>query len=387
MSAHPTGSRMSPAAPPAARTAEDARRAVGRTRYVVLTPGMTGSDGIAAVSRLVVAAVGGDEVRVLSLGDHAGPHVPASPSSGISVHAAGGRTLRFVASALRTTARLPPPAEVICLHLGLSPVAWLATKGRGRLTVFLHGIEAWRPLGTMRRWLLGRADILVANSEHTARRFRDANPVLADKPIRVCHLGAGPSPGTNDQASRTVDPPFALIVGRMAAAERYKGHDLLLDVWPMVAAALPEARLVVAGDGDDRARLEARARALDGRVTFLGRVADAALESLYRDCAFFVMPSRDEGFGLVFLEAMRAGKACIGSVGAAAEVIEDGVTGLVVDSEDPEQVIAAVRRLFRESETRARMGRSGAERFARHFTEAHFRRRFRTALGLSPEMA
>ena len=71
---------------------------------------------------------------------------------------------------------------------------------------------------------------------------------------------------------------------------------------------------------------------------------------LYRRCAFFVMPSREEGFGLVFLEAMRAGKACIGGAGAAAEVIEDGVTGLVVDATEPEQVEKAVVRLFLEPE-------------------------------------
>ena len=117
-------------------------------------------------------------------------------------------------------------------------------------------------------------------------------------------------------------------------------------------------------------------------MRFLGRVSEEALEALYRDCAFFVMPSRDEGFGLVFLEAMRAGKACIGGAGAAAEVIEDGVTGLVVDATDEGEVEKAVVRLFLEPETRSRMGRAGAERLGRQFTEAHFRRRFRSILGL-----
>jgi len=113
-------------------------------------------------------------------------------------------------------------------------------------------------------------------------------------------------------------------------------------------------------------------------------VSEADLHALYQECAFFAMPSRDEGFGLVFLEAMRAARACIGGIGAAAEVIEDGVTGLVVDPADPESVLKAVVRLFREPCTRARMGRAGAERVAARFTEAHFRRRFRSMLGLRP---
>ena len=122
-------------------------------------------------------------------------------------------------------------------------------------------------------------------------------------------------------------------------------------------------------------------------VSFLGHVSDIALEALYRDCAFFVMPSRNEGFGLVFLEAMRARKACIGGVGAAAEVIEDGITGFVIDPGEPEQVLQAVLRLFREPETRERMGQAGALRMARHFTEEHFRCRFRAILGLRDEPA
>jgi phosphatidylinositol alpha-1,6-mannosyltransferase len=162
----------------------------------------------------------------------------------------------------------------------------------------------------------------------------------------------------------------------MASEERYKGHDLLIDLWSRVSAEVPGARLVIAGDGDDRARLEAKAAPLGNIVNFLGRVPDETLVTLYRQCVFFVMPSRDEGFGLVFLEAMRAGKACIGAVGAAAEIIEDGVTGLVVDPGDPEEVFKAVVRLFREPDTRECMGQAGASRVAAQFTEAHFRRRF-----------
>jgi glycosyltransferase involved in cell wall biosynthesis len=93
------------------------------------------------------------------------------------------------------------------------------------------------------------------------------------------------------------------------------------------------------------------------------------------------MPSREEGFGLVFLEAMRAGKACIGAVGAAAELIEDGVTGFVVDPDDPEQVQKAVVRLFLDPAFAARLGEAGALRWAREFTEDAFAERLRALVG------
>jgi len=118
-------------------------------------------------------------------------------------------------------------------------------------------------------------------------------------------------------------------------------------------------------------------------VRFEGRVTDAALLDLYRDCAFFVMPSRDEGFGLVFLEAMRAGRACIGAPGSAAEIIEDGVTGLIVDPGDPEQVLKALVRLFQDRELSDRMGQAGWRRWARAFTEVAFRERFLACLSAS----
>src|SRR5260221_434552 len=102
----------------------------------------------------------------------------------------------------------------------------------------------------------------------------------------------------------------APMVGRMPRHERYKGHDWLIDVWPFVVPSVPDARLVVVGRGDDRARLEARVAAagVGGAIRFAGRVSDEELAGLYRACAFFVMPSANEGFGLAYLEAMRAGK-------------------------------------------------------------------------------
>ena len=178
---------------------------------------------------------------------------------------------------------------------------------------------------------------------------------------------------------------MALIVGRMAADELYKGHDLLIDVWPRVLAAHPGAELYIVGDGTDRARLEAKAAAtsLGRSITFTGRVEDDALARLYRECRFFVMPSRDEGFGLVFLEAMRAGKACIGGRGAAAEIIEHGETGIIVDPSNADEVRDAVTRLFDDDDASRRLGQAGESRYRTMFTGAHFRSRLLDALAQS----
>jgi hypothetical protein len=115
---------------------------------------------------------------------------------------------------------------------------------------------------------------------------------------------------------------------------------------------------------------------LDAAVQFTGVVSDSALAALYGACAFFVMPSRDEGFGLVLLEAMRAGKACIGAPGASAEVIVDGVTGTIVAPETPAFADAIVQ-LFEDPARRDQFGRAGRRRFEQFFSAAEFANRVR----------
>ena len=164
----------------------------------------------------------------------------------------------------------------------------------------------------------------------------------------------------------------------MARDERYKGHDSLLEIWRDVVAAVPDASLRIVGEGDDRARLERKAASLElgDRVLFLGRLDEQALQREYERCTAFVMPSRDEGFGFVFVEAMRAARACVGSRGAAGEIIADGETGWLVAPDDPKQLREAVVRVLCDRASTAAMGARGRARFLQQFTEERFRDRF-----------
>jgi phosphatidylinositol alpha-1,6-mannosyltransferase len=143
-------------------------------------------------------------------------------------------------------------------------------------------------------------------------------------------------------------------------------------------AGIPEARLVVAGDGDDRARLQAKAAGLGmaDRVLFTGFTSEATLMELYRRCAAFAMPSRGEGFGLVYLEAMRAGKPVLAARGSAAEeIVVDGTTGLLADPDDREELRDALGRLLGYPGEARRMGEAGFERWRRELGAERFRER------------
>ena len=194
--------------------------------------------------------------------------------------------------------------------------------------------------------------------------------------------GGAVDPGALAAAGET----FVLVVARMSAAERYKGHDELIEAWAELVRDAPPAlapRLLLVGDGDDRARLTAKAReaGLRDTVRFTGAVAAATLDELYRRATAFALPSRDEGFGLVFLEAMRAGRACLALAGTApAEIVDDGETGDLVAAAAPEALVPALARLLADPERTRRLGAAGRVRFEREFTFEAFERRLEPLL-------
>lgn len=252
--------------------------------------------------------------------------------------------------------------------------------------VFLNGIEAWDPeLPEDRKRVLRGAAARIAISGHTASRVSAVHPDIG--PIRACPLALLPPEPVAGVADREllsrVGERSVLILGRMSAAERYKGHDQLLEAWPRVLAEVPDAQLVVAGGGDDVERLRRKAgeAGISDRVLFAGFVPDATLHHLWERVALFAMPSRGEGFGLVYLQAMRAGLACIGSTkDAAGEVIANGETGHLVDPDDREGLARTLARALRDKGERRALGEAGRRRFEAEFTYERFRERLRPLL-------
>jgi phosphatidylinositol alpha-1,6-mannosyltransferase len=172
----------------------------------------------------------------------------------------------------------------------------------------------------------------------------------------------------------------------MWSSERGKGHEDVIAAWPSVRARVPDAELWIVGSGNDRARLEERAHALGvgDVVRFLGRVSDAELCDLYRRATLFAMPSCQEGFGLVYAEAMWHGLPCIGSTAdAAREVIADGDTGLLVPYGDVAAIGSAVVALLTDPARAEAMGRAGMRRARERFSYERFRRDLLTALELA----
>jgi phosphatidylinositol alpha-1,6-mannosyltransferase len=329
--------------------------------------------GVAAASRLfwrVMHEQWGERARLVAL---AGASRPAG-APGLA------RRLRFGAE-LAIAQAGGGTSWVFYSHLSLARVnRALPPQLRRPYAVFLHGIEAWRPLDAVQRAILEDAALVIANSAYTARRVAAAQPWM--KPIEACELALPDDPSTAPAVMpRGMDmgPSAVLIVGRLDAAEQYKGHDQLLEAWPAIRAAVPAARLVVAGDGNDRPRLEQRARDLGvaASVIFTGFVDDAALTALYRHAAVFAMPSRNEGFGLVYLEAMAHQLPCVGSTAdAARDIIEHGRTGFLVEQSAIAAISGHLIDVLTSPARRQALGAAGRARLEQRFTYAAFKTRF-----------
>lgn len=243
--------------------------------------------------------------------------------------------------------------------------------------VFLHGVEVWQPLNQRRRRALENAAILVTNSAHTIERARQANPWMPDAGVAWLGVPADFSPA--DAGSR---PPTALIVGRMVSAERGKGHDEVLTAWPAVRAAVPAARLLIVGDGNDRRRLQRRAAEEHiGGVEFFGYISDRERDMLYDQTRVLLFPSRQEGFGLVLAEAAAHG---LPSVAVRQSVFEetfpDGNGVIFVNGTDADNMAPAIIRFLSDNSFASDTGFAAYQRIQRCFTERHFVERFRSAL-------
>jgi phosphatidylinositol alpha-1,6-mannosyltransferase len=350
--------------------------------------------GIATFNRNLVRALqpagsrAGADVRALAY--HDPPEPPLDPGyltePGLySARGSGSSRADFV---LRYAASLAGfrPRVVLCGHLHLAVVSWLFSRVWPHpYVVFCHLVECTEELSALRLRTLRDASLCVGVSEFTSAILRER---LGVRRVATCYNGLDdlslPGPGALPRVAdahgveRSIGDSAILIVSRLDPGERYKGHTELIGSLARLIGRMPAAQLVVVGEGGDRARLEdlARREGVGEAVLFTGFVEPPALSAAFERCRVFAMPSRGEGFGLVYLEAMRFAKPCIASpLDAGSEVVADGESGFVVDPREPDRLDAALAALLTDAALAARMGRAGERRLRERFAFTNFRDR------------
>jgi phosphatidylinositol alpha-1,6-mannosyltransferase len=310
--------------------------------------------GIARYNRDLFTALAsaGAEILVLPrLGDAAGIALP----DGVHQRPAMFGKLRFSLVSLWTAWRFRPVDVVFCGHVFMAPLAVLLARLLGaRYWLQAHGTDIWNDRRSSVRRAIEAADQVTTVSRGTRQRLLGWVD-LAPERVRVLpntvdeRFAPGPALPTLRERLKLAAGPILLTVGRLAASERYKGHELIFAALPALRARFPGLVHVVAGDGDDRARLEGRAAELagDAAVRFLGYVPDEELPDLYRLADLFVMPSAEEGFGIVYLEAAACGLRVIGGAGGGSgDAVPDARVGELVDPADLTGLVEAVTRLL-----------------------------------------
>jgi glycosyltransferase involved in cell wall biosynthesis len=255
----------------------------------------------------------------------------------------------------------------------MSPV--LALLRSGRRAIIAHGIEVWKRLDLITRLGARFATEFWCVSKFTATQLRRYNALSRTTAYLLPNALEDDPPSVEFPEDQ---PPTLLSVCRLEGSERYKGVDLALRAHALLLKEKPELRFHVVGDGTDVDRLRWLVSDLGtgDRVTFLGRLPASDLAREYEQCTAFVLPSRREGFGIVFLEAMARGKPVVAfRCGGTPEVVLDGECGMLAEADDLLGLYDALRSLLRDGELRARLGRSGRQRVAALFTPQAFMRR------------
>ena len=263
---------------------------------------------------------------------------------------AAGSKARFVATVLKTALRTHFD-WIVCAHINLLPIAHAAAAiTRSRVILLTYGIEVWEKRGWLTRNLLARNRAAVSISSITMERMAAWAPksewFLIPNAIDLDKYKPGSPP--DDLVSRwsLQGRRVLLTLGRMEAREQAKGFDEVLDVMPRLNGEFSDVVYIAVGDGSDRARLEQKAAWLgvSERSIFPGYVSETEKLDYYRLANVFVMPSRLEGFGYVFLEALAMERPVIASkVDGSREAVRGGEWGLLVDPGKPDELLAAVR--------------------------------------------
>jgi phosphatidyl-myo-inositol dimannoside synthase len=323
------------------------------------------------------ASVNAQDAEILSLNDPIGFGVFQVGTVEYRVRGFGRHKFSLILHLLRRARRI----DIIFIgHANMGPIGMTlrALNPTLRYWVAAHGVEVWEPLTFARRFALRTARGVIAVSGYTATRVASIQGV-DDSKIAVLHNVLDPmfaSELVPDPTSSSHDKrPILLTVGRLDKSEPGKGVDTVIRALPAVLRKFPDTLYLVVGRGDQVGQLQRLAMEFGvlNNVQFVGEVDEAALRALYYDADVFVMPSRQEGFGIVFLEAMAYGKPVIGgNHGGTVDVVEEGVTGFLVDPSDVASLEERLIRLLSDKHLRSDMGLAGNRRVQEHFTFEHY---------------
>ena len=266
-------------------------------------------------------------------------------------------------------------------HVNLAPLAIFLKilKPNANILFCTHGIEIWKKLSKSTEWIMNKSTVLTV-SNFSKNELLKYNPNLKD--IRLF-----PNCIKMQDTSKILENPYnknefnILSVTRLSKGEESKGIDTMIKTIPLLIVQIPNMKYSVIGKGEDTIRLKQIAKELDVEkyIDFLGFVDD--INAYYQHCDIFSLPSKKEGFGIVYLEAMQYKKPVIGvNFGGPTDVIKHNETGYLCEYDNLNELSNCIFEIFINKSKRIELGTNGYEYFIENFTYKHYKNNLKSML-------
>jgi glycosyltransferase involved in cell wall biosynthesis len=293
--------------------------------------------------------------------------------AGICVHHVSRGMFRLLAA--RKIRELMSDERFDVVHVNEShalTAVWLA-RGHRRVPLIISRRVGYPLAGSrIARARYFAAKRIIANSQWVAERLMESG--APQEKIRVVYEGVRIPPMPTTEARQLARERWGvaaeqILIGCVGVLSQDKGQEWAIRALPEVQKEFPACRILLAGEGPDRMRLEgvAREAGVLNSVLFAGFVKE--MESVYRALDVFVFPALYEGLGTSLLAAMSYGIPSITFFGCAlGEIVEDGVSGVQVAPRKPEEIAAAAAKILRDPKWAAELGGAGRKRIEEKFS-------------------
>lgn len=267
-----------------------------------------------------------------------------------------GNRLRFILGAVFYGLRCN---KIVLSHINLLPAAYIIKllSPRSRIILFAHGIELWRPIRNWeRRFLLHRCQQIWAVSAYTAKQIELVHKIPASyiKILNNCIDPFFTPPKAFVKPEHLIErynlkreQPILLTLTRLSSTEAYKGYNHVIECLPSLIKEYPDIKYLIAGKADDieRDRLEKLIikKKLQNYVVLVGFIPEYELSSIFRLADIFIMPSKKEGFGIVFIEAAACGcKIIAGNHDGSPDALLNGRLGTLINPDDTDDMVSSI---------------------------------------------
>ncbi|MCX6325000.1 MAG: glycosyltransferase family 4 protein [Sphingobacteriales bacterium] len=278
------------------------------------------------------------------------PYFPADLFSGF-----GEAKISFLKAAVHKAGEC---GTVLLSHANLLPLAWMIRKRNPHTKIILlcHGIEIWNGLPRFRKKMLKAINRFIGVSHFTCDKIKQLYG-FSDESCRIVNNPLDPYLPLPYKASKAVaregfeitpDAKVLLTLTRISSEERYKGYDRVIEAMAILKDDYPELLYIIAGKYDDKEynyiQEMIRKNALVDKIKLLGFIADEDIPAIFAASDLYIMPSTQEGFGIVFIEAMYYGIPVIaGNADGSVDALADGKLGVLVDPTNITAISEAIR--------------------------------------------